>query len=81
MISNIYFDNNEYTTLKTSPSAKEVKIYLPKNWSIELNGYGGRELLDSSGNSRQLLTQFEWGYPVPYTVDNYGKVQSFRLAA
>ena len=82
MITNIYLnDNGLFDTQPRNHRAKEVKIVLPKNWSLELNGYGGRLLLDSHGNERLLLTENSWGTPVPATIDNWGNRERIRLAA
>lgn len=81
MITNIYLNDDRYSTIAESPRAKEVFVKLPKNWTIELNGYGDRTLLDQCGNARQLITLYRYGRPVPSTIDNYGYRQNISLAA
>lgn len=81
MITNIYLFNGEYDTIARGHGAKEVLVKLPKNWTIELNGFGGRLLLDSHGNERQLLTENDYGRPVPATIDNWGNRERIKLAA
>lgn len=82
MITNIYYnDNGLYATMPRNYRAQEVFVKLPKNWTLELNGYGDRLLLDSCGNERQLLTENCYGRPVPATIDNWGNKERIALAA
>ena len=80
-ITNIYLNNDVYDTIARTPDAKEVLIYLPKNWSLELNGFGGRNLLDQYGNVNQIITEKTYRGLVPVVIDKWGNKQTIRVAA